>query len=151
MGVFNTDVVFALLDHLNNVTTKEMVLGEVLDITKDYILSHMSSPEVGIENITVITGKVDRDIPKLAMFEVTTKEFDIEWNTELMEVVEIPDHQFYVSGAQAPLDLVNRLSDDINRNDSIESVTKNVSEFLKEVASMYPETCNQNIRIMHLV
>lgn len=150
MGVFDTDVVYALLDHLNNFTARETGLGEILELVKNYILSHLSEPDTVTENITVIVGKIESDFPKLVMFEAT-KNFDIEWNAELMEVIEMPDHQFYVSGEQAPPDLAAKLSNGINQNDSIESVTKNVSGFLKEVASIYPETCNQNIRIMHLV
>lgn len=147
-GLFDLSVVLDLPDYLENRITKETDIKAAAEI----VLGFIKGQKLLIYNISVIIGQIDsNEKPSLVGFDMDG-EGQVGEPIEPVVLEGISEYWVIVAGEEPPVNLNEKLKSEIDRSNlSISSLEKSVEQFLRQVASEYPETCNQNIRIEKLM
>ncbi|MGE7951922.1 hypothetical protein [Lysinibacillus xylanilyticus] len=151
MGLFDTDI-SDLLKYLENNTTVETKIEDIVDIAKEFIDRDLAREDSKTKYITVLFGQIDNNgNPVFAYLEFDKARYK-DANIEYIKLKESPDFDYIVSGPDNhPKELEDEYVYEIEQNDSIDAVKKSTEQFLKQLASLFPENCNQDIKIKCLV
>lgn len=123
-------------------------ISTLLEIAKGYVMSHLK--ESSTKYITITIGTLDTDgKPKLKNWKVE-KANETKEESHSLETSNEKPFRFLTVGMEAPDNLMDSLENDINNEDDFDTVMKNAKKFLGNVAILYPDECNQNIKLKAL-
>lgn len=147
-GNFEEGLIYEILDYLESNTSKESDIFYLIEIAKEFLLSRLVGSTT--EYITITIGTIGADgNPKLVNFIINNGN-EIEYETKLLELRTGVPFKFMTAGVEVPDELFNSLARELDGEYELKIVTLCLEKFLKEVAKLYPDTCNQNIKIYTL-
>lgn len=145
-GRFNIDITDGLIRYLNE---KDRDNEELSRLALSYIEEVIENDQTGLEyqRCTVTIGSCKDSIPTVSYLEYDTRES----KKSLIETIEVKPGSFYPIFAGNKLkssDLIEKTLKRIsNSNLNLVVVKRATMDYLKEAATRYPDTCNQNIKI----